>query len=59
MRRARIIEEDGAFYHIISRVIERRRILGTREKEVFRRIMRKVEGFCAARVLTYAILDSH
>lgn len=59
MRKARIIEENGAFYHIISRVIERKRILGIREKEVFRRIMRKTEGFCAVRILTYAILDSH
>ncbi len=59
MRKARIIGEDGAFYHCISRVIERRRIFGDAEKEVFRRIMRKVEGFCAVRVLTYAAMSSH
>ena len=59
MRRARLIEANGAFYHIISRIIERRRILGTREKEVFRQLMRKVEGFSGVRILTWVALDSH
>jgi hypothetical protein len=52
MRRARITSEDGGFYHIISRIIERRRILGDQEKEVFRIIMRKVEGFSGVQILT-------
>ena len=59
MRTARIKAEDSGYYHCISRIIELRQILGTREKEKLRRIMRKLEGFCGVQVLTYAILDSH
>jgi len=51
VRRARITSESGGFYHVISRIIERRRLLGDPEKEVFRSIMRQVAGFCGVEVL--------
>lgn len=59
MRTARIKAEAEGYYHCMSRVIERRRILGNTEKEVFRRIMRKVEGFCGVDILTYAVMGNH
>lgn len=59
MRRARITSENGGFYHIISRTIERRRLMGDREKEVFRSIMRQVAGFCGVKVLTWTAMSSH
>ena len=59
MRRARITSENGGFYHVISRIIERRRILGDPEKEVFRSIMRQVAGFCGVKVLTWSAMSSH
>lgn len=59
MRTARIKAEDQGYYHCMSRIIERRRILGQREKEKFHEIMRKLEGFCGVRILTYTILSSH
>ena len=59
MRRARITSENGGFYHVISRIIERRRILGDHEKEVFRSIMRQVAGFCGVKVLTWSAMSSH
>ena len=59
MRSARVKMEGGGYYHCMSRVIERRMILGKPEKEVFRRMMRKVEGFCGVKILTYAIMSNH
>ena len=59
MRIARIKIEEDAYYHCMSRVIERRYVLGDTEKEKFRQIMRELETFCGVEILTYAILDNH
>lgn len=59
MRTARIKADGCGYYHCMSRVIERRMILGNTEKEVFRRMMRKVEGFCGVNILTYAVMGNH
>lgn len=59
MRKARIKEECGAFYHCFSRVVDRQRIIDTPEKLKFRALMRAMEGFSGVQVLTYAILDNH
>ena len=55
----RIIGDAGAVYHCISRVVDRQMVLGDVEKEKFRALMRKVEGFSGVRVLTYAVLSNH
>jgi REP element-mobilizing transposase RayT len=55
----RIKEESAAFYHIVSRIVDRRMALDTNEKERLRRTMRQVEAFSGVQVLTYAILDNH
>lgn len=59
MRRARIIQAGGGVYHIMSRVVDRRRIIVTQERERFQRLMRSVSGFCGVDILTHAILGSH
>ncbi|MFU8781207.1 MAG: transposase [Kiritimatiellia bacterium] len=60
MRVARLKESGKrACYHIMSRVVDRQMVLGSQEKEKFRKLMRQVEGFSGVRVLTYAILDNH
>ena len=59
MRRARIKAEGAGYYHIMSRAIEGRFIFGQPEKERFHRLMRKLEGFCGLRIVTYSILSSH
>lgn len=59
MRTARVKVEEGGYYHCMSRVIERRMVLGDVEKEVFRKMMRKVEGFCGVNILTYAVMGNH
>jgi len=43
----------------MSRVVDRRMILGELEREKFRELMRGAEAFCGVRVLTYAILSNH
>jgi putative transposase len=60
-RRAPRILAGGsrAYYHVVSRVVDRSFRLTDVEKEVFRGLMRRVAEFCGVRVLTYAVLDNH
>jgi putative transposase len=46
-------------YHVISRVVDRRFVLGTEEKEKFRAVMRMQEKFTGCRVLSYCLMDNH
>ena len=45
--------------HAISRVIERRLILGDPEKEHFLKLMRKLQSFMGLTVVSHSILDNH
>lgn len=55
----RIIGEGTCFYHVVSRVVDRRRVFGEREKEVFRKILRNQEAFTGVRVVTYCLMSNH
>jgi putative transposase len=58
----RIVVPPGngpAFYHCVSRVVDRRFIFQAGEKEVFRSILRKLEVFLGVRVVTYCLMDNH
>jgi putative transposase len=59
MRTTRLLGEGRAFYHVMSRVVDRNRIFGDREKEVFRRILRNQEAFAGVRVVTYCLMSNH
>ncbi|MFT5474170.1 MAG: putative transposase, partial [Kiritimatiellia bacterium] len=59
MRTKRIKEQGRAYYHVISRVVDRRFVFDDDEKERFRKIMRAVEAFTGVDVLTYANMDNH
>jgi len=59
MRNGRLKEEGEGYYHVISRVVDRRMVFDTREKERLRKLMRAVEGFSGVHVLTYALLTNH
>ena len=48
-----------AIYHCLSRVVDRRFALEDRERERFRWIMRRVEGFSGCRVLAYCCMSNH
>ncbi|HNT98843.1 MAG TPA: transposase [Elusimicrobiales bacterium] len=58
MRTARI-QEPGSYYHIVSRVIDRRMLFALKEKERFRDLLHRVVAFSGVHLLTYAILDNH
>ena len=59
MRVARILGDGESFYHILSRIVDRRLILDDMEKERFRRLMRAVEAFSGCQVLTWVCLSNH
>jgi len=59
MRRARIKSDGAGFYHVMSRVIDRQAVLDPREKEAFRKLMRKLEAFCGLQILTYSLMSNH
>jgi REP element-mobilizing transposase RayT len=46
-------------YHVISRVVDRRFVLGSEEKEKFRTLMRMQENFTGCRALSYCLMDNH
>jgi len=59
MRGTRIIGDGIAFYHCVSRVVDRRKVFEGRDKEVFRKIMRNLERFMGVRVVTYCLMGNH
>jgi REP element-mobilizing transposase RayT len=52
-------ESKPVFYHCISRIVDRRFVLGAREKEKFRTLMRMYEKFSGCRVTSYCLMDNH
>jgi len=48
-----------AYYHCLSRVVNRDFVFEAPEREEFVRFMREYEAFCGVRVLTYCILSNH
>ena len=46
-------------YHVISRVVDRRFVLGDEEREHFKMLMRMMENFSGCRVLSYCIMSNH
>ncbi len=65
MRKARWLAEwrkaagKPVFYHVISRVVDRRFAFGTEEKEKFRALMRLQEKFTGCRAASYCLMDNH
>ncbi len=62
MRQARLKAPDDhevAYYHTISRVVNREYVLGEEEREQFVEMMRCYEHFCGVRVLTYCVMSNH
>ena len=53
------LEGKPAIYHCVSRIVWRELALGDAEKEHFVRLLRRWEGFCRVRVLTYCVMGNH
>jgi len=54
-----VLKEKPALYHCVSRVVDKRKILGFAEKEKFVLYMREYEAFCQVRILTYCVMGNH
>jgi hypothetical protein len=52
-------ESKPVFYHCISRIVDRRFVLGAQEKEKFRTLLRMYEKFSGCRVTSYCLMDNH
>ena len=52
------LEGKPAIYHCISRVVDRRFILGDAEREQFVTFLRAYEAFCQVRVLTFCVMSN-
>ena len=48
-----------AYYHCVSRIVNREFVLGEVEKEQFGKYMRLYEQFCGVRVVTYCVMSNH
>jgi putative transposase len=48
-----------AIYHCISRVVDRRFVFESDEREQFRKLMRMCEKFTGCRVLSYCVMSNH
>jgi REP element-mobilizing transposase RayT len=62
MRRARLKREpeaEAAYYHCISRVVDRRFILDAPQKEAFVRLMRGYETYCGVQIITFCVMSNH
>ena len=60
MRYSRLLlREQGEYFHAVTRVVDRRFVLGDGEKRVMHRIMRRLERYSGVRVLTYCFMDNH
>jgi len=59
MRKARLVGDGVSYYHVMSRIVERKFYLGVAEKEKFRSMMWRVAEFSGIKILTYAVMDNH
>ena len=65
MRKARWLVESKnpatapAISHCLSRVVDRKFVLGDDEREVFRMFMRMYENYSGCRVLAYCLMSNH
>ena len=59
MRRKRIKSKDDAYYHLISRIVDKDFKYDETERQIFYFIMRKVAKFCGVDIVTFAVMSNH
>jgi len=52
-------EQRAGIYHCVSRFVLKSYLMDDAGKEFMRVIMRKYEGFCGVRILTYCLMSNH
>lgn len=50
---------DLGHYHVISRIVDKQRLLGAHEKRHFISFMREYEAFCGVQILTFCVMANH
>ena len=50
---------EGQFFHVLSRINGRARVLEESEREAFRSLLRRAEKFSGVEVITWAMLSNH
>ena len=60
IRRSILIDSTrGQYFHVTSRVVDKRFIFGEAEKEAFLGMVRQYEGFSGVQVLSYCLMSNH
>lgn len=60
IRRSKLVDRDRRqVFHVVSRVVDRRKIFGTEERRFFLATLRRLEAFCGIQVLTYSLMGNH
>ena len=52
-------DEQAGYYHCVSRVVDKRRVLKQVEREKFRSFLHEYTHFCGVELLTWCILSNH
>jgi len=56
----RMLPENQPYYvHVMSRVVDRRFVMGLVEKDYFVKLMRKLSAFAGIEIVTYCVMDNH
>ncbi|MGE9290496.1 MAG: transposase [Puniceicoccales bacterium] len=58
-RKRRKVENQTAYYHLMSRTVNGEALFGGREREVLRKMIWQVADFSGIRVVTYAVMKNH
>lgn len=59
MRKKRIKSQEEAYYHLVSRIVDKDFKYDEKERQIFYFMMRKVAVFCGVDVVTFAIMSNH
>lgn len=54
-----LLEGKPAIYHCVSRVVNKDKVFGPKEKEQFVKLMRLYERFCHVHILAFAVMSNH
>lgn len=58
-RSVQICPYRGQYFHVVSRVVDRRLVFGDEEKGSFLRILRQQEDFSGIEILSYCLMGNH
>ncbi len=57
--RSLVTGQEGQYFHVLSRVVDRRFVFQEEEREFFKGLLRQVEVFSGVEVITWTMLSNH